>query len=554
MRLLNRLRSACRGPVAWSAAAGVLLTVALLILILPGRAGSLAGSLPASGRRTAVGGAGRGADAPSAMLQARVSLVRGAATTPIPNPFLGLSTEYWTLPVWERHLSIVERVLAQLHAFGSGPLLLRVGGDSADHAFWEPPGREAPEWAFEVTPGWLAGTRDLIAQTGTQVILDLNLVTATPAIGAQWARAARAALPRGSIAGLEVGNEPDIYSRLSWLAALTGIHRGQLPSEISADGYARSFVAYARALARAAPGVPMLGPALADPELNVGWISILLARARSHLGAITAHRYPYSACAAAGTPGYPTVQRILSAEASAGLAGSVRPAVGLARRAGLPFRLTEMNSVTCGGRPGVSDTFATALWAPDALFELVRAGVSSADIHVRARAINAAFAFDRAGLVAHPLLYGLVAFTRMLGPQSRLVPVAVRAPAVLALKVWAVSSARDRLRVLLIDKGGRAVRVLLRLAARGTATVQRLLAPSVTADSGVTLAGQWLGAGGRWRGRAVLTRVARHAGSYPIALPRHSAAIVSLDLAPQVRRLLNIPKTDPKASRSRSSG
>jgi hypothetical protein len=38
----------------------------------------------------------------------------------------------------------------------------------------------------------------------------------------------------------------------------------------------------------------------------------------------------------------------------------------LAHRAGFPFRLTEQNSVTCGGLAGVSNTFATALWAPAA--------------------------------------------------------------------------------------------------------------------------------------------------------------------------------------------
>jgi hypothetical protein len=31
----------------------------------------------------------------------------------------------------------------------------------------------------------------------------------------------------------------------------------------------------------------------------------------------------------------------------------------------------------------VSDTFATALWAPDALFELLRAGIDGVNVHVR---------------------------------------------------------------------------------------------------------------------------------------------------------------------------
>ena len=47
-----------------------------------------------------------------------------------------------------------------------------------------------------------------------RLIVDLNLVTDTPLTAATWARAAETSLPRGSIIGFEVGNEPDIYDRL----------------------------------------------------------------------------------------------------------------------------------------------------------------------------------------------------------------------------------------------------------------------------------------------------------------------------------------------------
>jgi hypothetical protein len=70
------------------------------------------------------------------------------------------------------------------------------------------------------------------------------------------------------------------------------------------------------------------------------------------------------------------------------MAHSVKPVVILAHRAGLPFRLTELNSVTCGGRLGVSDAFATALWAPDALSALLQTGVDGVNVHVRTGAIT----------------------------------------------------------------------------------------------------------------------------------------------------------------------
>ena len=149
---------------------------------------------------------------------------------------------------------------------------------------------------------------------------------------------------------------------------------------------------------------------------------------------------------------------MLSEKASAGVARSLEPAVAIARRAGLPLRLTEINSVTCGGLPGVSNTFATALWAPDALFELMRAGVSGVNVHVRTDAINAAFKLSRQGLAARPLLYGLIAFRRMLGPgpgPGAVVPVRERAGSAQRVKVWAVRDDGE-LHVMAIDKGRKA--------------------------------------------------------------------------------------------------
>jgi len=51
-------------------------------------------------------------------------------------------------------------------------------------------------------------------------------------------------------------------------------------------------------------------------------------------------------------------------------------------------------------------------------------GVASADVHVRARAINQAFALTKRGLVAHPLLYGMILFSRTLGADPHLIPAA----------------------------------------------------------------------------------------------------------------------------------
>ena len=461
-------------------------------------------------------------------VEAQVTISAHAATRRIPASFLGISTEYWSLPLWERRLALLDRVFSLVR--GPGPLIVRIGGDSADRTFWSPV-RELPEWAFELTPAWLREVGTLVRHTGARLILDLNLVTATPVIAARWAQAAEASLPRRSILGFEIGNEPDIYSRSLWQASIAGGGTGPvLPEQITARSYAGAFDAYSKALSRAAPGVALLGPALAEPRLNLDWVSRLLASPHPGLRAITVHRYPYSACVPRSMPTYPTIARVLGEQATAGMAQSLAGAVQAARRARLPLRLSELNSVTCGGVRGVSNTFATALWAPDALFELLRVGVSAVSIHVRAQAINAAFALTRRGLIARPLLYGMVMFKRMLGPGARLVSLRLRVNAGLHLKAWAVRSGRGTLRVLVIDKGKRSARVQLIVPARGRATVARLLAPSVRATHGVTLAGRRIGRNGRWRGRTVLGVIVPGPHAYVLDVPRYSAALVTFHL------------------------
>ncbi len=449
--------------------------------------------------------------------------------TPVPRSFLGLSTEYWSVPSYNRHPAWLERVLKLIRAPGDGPVILRVGGDSADRTFWVASVRRKLPWMFELTPAWFRELRSVVRRTGVHVIIDLNLVTGSSWMAAEWAAAAEAALPRGTIAGFEVGNEPDIYSRQYWARATASgtLNPDLLPQRLTPATYVAEFRTYARTLAEVAPRAPLIGPVVANPNRHLSWVKALLSGPHRGLGAVSVHRYPYSACARKSSPAFPTVARLLSQKASLGVARSVAPAVRLAHRAGLPLRLTELNSVTCGGRPGVSNTFATALWAPDTLFELVRAGVNGANVHVREGRINAAFAMSRAGFSARPLLYGLALFARSLGPGADLLHTVVRSRSTLPLKAWAIRL-RAGLHVVLIDKGPEPVRVDLALPETGPATLERLLAPSVRSTRGVTLGGQWLGRDARWHGRPAAENITRTRRGYMVTVPRFSAALLSV--------------------------
>jgi hypothetical protein len=477
-------------------------------------------------------------DSGPALPEATLTIGPNAQAVNVPRSFFGISTEYWTLPLLERNMPVLERVISLLHVPGDGPLVLRVGGDSADHAFWDPKSpRRMPAWAFQLTPTWLARLGSLVREDRLRLIVDLNLVTDTPLTAAAWAHAAEDSLPHGSIVAFEIGNEPDLYSRRYWVRTIarSPFETLRLPIELTPSTYVEDFAAYARAIGENAPDIPLVGPAVAHPRVSAGFISTLIQDERSELGGVTGHLYPYSACVRdPKSSSYPTIARLLSGQASAGLAADVARAVADAHAAGLKFRLTELNSVTCGGKPGVSDTFATALWAPDALFTLMRAGVDGANVHVRENAVNAAFTLNARGLQPRPLLYGLLLFTRALGPHAKLVRLRLDAARSLNLSAWAVHVAGDSLHVVVLDKGTHTVRLRLRLPATRPATVQSLLAPSVSSRTGVTLAGQHLGADGRWYGqRHVQTILPSHRG-YELVVPQHSAALLEVRLNPRV--------------------
>jgi hypothetical protein len=481
-------------------------------------------------------------------VSAVVSVAAGARRTAVPRSYLGLSTEYWALPVWSGEMPLLERTLSLVSVRGDGPLMLRVGGDSADHTFWDPTSAALPAWAFSLAPKWLGQARALVRRLGVRLILDLNLITDTPDAAAQWARAATSALPPHSIDAFEVGNEPDVYSRADWLAitadrGLDGHVAGRvsggrgtevsLPAALTARDYVRDFRAYAAALDQAAPQVTLAGPALANPIHHRRWVTTLINGAQRSLGMVTVHRYPYTGCPGRrSTRGYATIARVLSPTAATGMAAGLRPLVDDAHDAGLPLRLTELNSVNCGGRAGVSDAFATALWAPDALFALLRAGVDGVNLHIRASTVNAPFALGPGGLQARPLLYGLILFARTLGPDAQLVTLRSRLSRAADVAAWAVRVGRDTLHVLLINKSGRGERASLRLPAIGRAEVQRLLAPSARARSGVTLGGRVLGTDGRWEGVRGHQTVAPRDGGYALDVRAMSAALISVRVRP----------------------
>jgi len=459
-------------------------------------------------------------------LPAAVTLTGDSRT--IPASFLGLSVEMGELASFTRAGAALDRVLSLLRTPSGSPILLRVGGRSADETYWNASTADAPRWVFAPGAEWLAQLGSLVRRDNLRVTLALNVAVHSPLMASEFARAVLGALPAGGLAGLAVGNEPDMFR---WQ---TSLDEERVPSTTastpldwargySAADYWRDYRSYARALAASVPGIPLVGPEATG--LTPGWLAGVAGLGGLAPSSLTVHRYASSKCWSQASPAYPSISLLASERASAGLAAGLRSSIEFAHRRGMSFRVTELNSVSCGGNAGVADSFATALWAPDVLFELIRAGVDGTNWHIRADMVNAPFEVLAGAIEPRPELYGLVLFAQMIDPGARLVGVRIVAAGGLHIKAWAVRSP-TRTEVLLVNKGPRAADVSLYCRrTRGRAWIERLLAPSIGATGGVTLGGRTIGFDGRWHGRGVTASIEPSGGRYRVVLPGYSAAL-----------------------------
>ena len=493
--------------------AGVLLALAGLAVVNPA---GLDGKAFAGPTRVAAA-AHAAARRPAAVV---VTVARSGP--PVPRSFLGLATEYASVPIYERQGQLFDRMLSLLKPPDGSPLLLRIGGLSADDSLWAPAMEQSPPpKAMVLTPSDIDQIGALVRAEHLRVILNLNLAADIPNEEAALAQAATRELPRGSIAAFEIGNEPDYYR-----FALRG-SPAYYPASYSPARYTSRFRAYASALRQTAPGVPLAGPALANPVADYGYLASLASGDRGSVGMLTVHRYALSACAPPDGPLYPTITRLLRATASVGLANTLQKSVALARANHLPIRWDELNSVTCGGTLGVSDSFASALWATDTLFAALAAGVNGVNVEMRPTALNAPFYLTPSGVQSRPLLYGLVLFDRALGRNAHRARTAISEPASANIAAWAIRLGSRKLNIVLLNKGDSPETVVLRVPRAGAGTVQRLLAASIRTRSRVTLAGQEIVGAAGWKGRYRAQKTIWSRGGYRVTLPAFSGALVS---------------------------
>src|ERR1700729_1335302 len=122
------------------------------------------------------------AGAPAVVVPAAAATVRvggAAAVAPAPTAqgFLGIATELDTIPTLAGSAADPDTPFLHLlrNLSPGAPLLLRLGGNSADDSWWAIPGMKKPPNLYTLTPRWGADVQALLTALGGTAILGVNL-------------------------------------------------------------------------------------------------------------------------------------------------------------------------------------------------------------------------------------------------------------------------------------------------------------------------------------------------------------------------------------------
>jgi hypothetical protein len=480
-----------------------------------------------------------------------VTLHDDAAAAQIPLTYVGLSYELAQLSD-PTSFSAADRDLVSYFRLLSANGVLRLGGNTSEFC-WLRVNASTPEPKLHVPPGnldanWMPhrlfavdteaidALAGFLQATGWRLIYGVNFGNSTPQRAAD--EAAYVAQRIGNrIEFFQIGNEPDLYIKAS---------NGTRPPGWSFADYVREWTSFAEAIVARVPNARFGGPDVAASSDRVTQFSEQVpASIAPRLVALTGHYY------AEGPPDDPkvTIERLLAGNPK--IAVETKAIVASARQHARIYRMTEGNSCYRGGKPGMSDAFAAALWAGDYLLELASLGCAGVNLHGgRSEFLTAGLGGHTPGMnvaktpqavpsgfyspiqsepgrepKAMPVFYGMMLANQFAGHAM------LRAECDLKGVNATVYAARrgESAKVAIFNKDEHAAALLAIRSERlvRTATAWRMQAPSLDSTVDVTLAGAEIQAQAHWSPGAEPLEVRN--GVTHLIVPACSAALLFLD-------------------------
>src|ERR1700722_2966655 len=184
---------------------------------------------------------------------------------------------------------------------------------------------------------------------------------ATPAVASYIANAGAGWL------GVTLGNEPDGACQNSGSYA-----GGYATFKTNWDAFRTAITSLP-----GGSGLKFAGPSFGgqQPWNDASDLNSFVNGEAANLPYVSQHWYPQNGCS-----GSPSLSAELAAAQAKPSDTNYASYVANAHKDGVPFRISEMNDIDCSGRSGISDTFAAALWLPDALFHLANVGTDGVDV------------------------------------------------------------------------------------------------------------------------------------------------------------------------------
>ncbi len=457
-----------------------------------------------------------------ASTSARLTIEMNQTGQPIPENFLGLSYETAQLSDPGYFSAKNDGLAGFLRPLGKG--VLRIGGNSSEYAFWTPhpsknaaaqssapigpdKGHHAPS-NTQTTPESIRNLRQFLDMVDWRAMYGLNFGKGTARQAGDEAAFVYDTLGDRLIS-FQIGNEDDLFP-----------HNGLRPPGYSYQDFASEWKPFYDAVKARVPQAKFAGP---DTAGTSDWLVQFAQQFGKDIVELSTHYY------ALGPVSNPAmnIQRLLSPDNPRWVSGvpKIRQAMAESH---LPYRLTETNSCYGGGKPGVSNTFASSLWALDLMFQLLAIGGTGINFHGGGYGWYAPVVGTlQNGFVARPEYYALLVMARLLG--GRMVASQLDASDAGPLFVaYAALDAQRKLRVVAINKDGeKKVRLKLQANSSGErVSLERLIAPSLDNEQDTTFAGSPVGADGSLRS-SWMEHIAVTNGAAECEIPAGSAALLT---------------------------
>ena len=298
----------------------------------------------------------------------------------MPADFVGLSYEVQQLADPSFFAASNTGLIRQFKALAPRGVL-RLGGNTSEFAWWNPtpssPEPERPQTRvvegepkpqyYAVTPEAVRNLAGFLKATGWTCLYGIGMGTNTPERAAEEAAFVAKTLG-ASLQYFQIGNEADLFGR----------HLRD-PKTWSAKTYLEEWLALARAVtsrvSEATFGMP-------DVTSNPAWLTEIADLWPSienppHVTTLTHHYY----FGGPATNPEVNIPNLLKPATMAKVQKTADTATAAAKKMGARVRMTEGNTCYRGGKPGVSDVFAAALWSADYSLLLASNNYSGINLH-----------------------------------------------------------------------------------------------------------------------------------------------------------------------------